>query len=191
MIRTHERSVVKGTNFAQHSEESEVAQSNVNEYIRRIADFLESCYKEWVEYIKEKRNLFYPLNLYTVDQMVLLQEEIAKYRNGNQMTKFLCPLLSFVKSQCSLKPDLADAVDKVQEELLTSEQTSKMENISQKTSHTEAIQKFLQIAEKSGISRTHALRAIQSEEFDIEDTDSGIKDSCDNSLHLFQSACAN
>lgn len=180
MIRTHENSVVKGSNFAQHNEESEVCQSNVNEYIRRIADFLESCYEEWVQYIKEKRNVFYPLNFYTVDQMVLLQEEIAKYRNGNHVTKFLCPLLSLVKFQCSLQPDLVYAVDKVQEELLTSEQTSKMENISKKNSHTEAIQKFLQIAEKSGISRKHALRAIQSEEFDIEDTDSGIKESCDN-----------
>lgn len=173
MIRMHGHSVVKGSNFGQHSEESEVAQSNVNEYIRKIADFLESCYDEWVKYIKEKRNVFYPLNFYTVDQMVLLQEEIAKHRNGNQVTKFLCPLLSVVKSQCSIKTDLVNAVDKVQEKLLTSEKTSKMESFSKRTSHTEAIQKFLQIAERSGITRKRALRAIQSEEFNIEDTKAG------------------
>lgn len=174
MIRTHEQSVVKGTNFQQHDEDLENAHSNVNEYIRKIADFMESCYEEWIDYIAEKRKVFYPLNLYTVDQMVLLQEEIAKYRNGNQVTQFLCPLLSVVKSHCSLDPDLDDANNKVQENLLALEQTSKMENESEKNTHTDAIREFLQVAEETGISRKHALRAIQSQEFDVADTDAGI-----------------
>lgn len=174
MIRTHEHSVVKGTNFLQHDEDSQNAYSNVNEYIRKIADFLESCYEEWIDYIAGKRKVFYPLNFYTVDQMVLLQEEIAKYRNGNQVTQFLGPLLSVVKFHCSLNPDLDDAINKVQENLLAREQTSEMENESEKNTHTDAIREFLQVAEGTGISRKHALRAIQSQEFDIADTDAGI-----------------
>lgn len=174
MIRMHDRSVLKGTNFSENKEESEDTQSNVNEYIRKIADFMENCYEQWIDYIAEKRKVFYPLNFYTVDQMVLLQEEIAKYRNGNQVTQFLCPLLSVVKTRCSLNLDLDDAINKVQEKLIASEQTSNMENESEKSSHTDAIRKFLQVAEETGISRKHALSAIQSQEFDIEDTDAGM-----------------
>ena len=173
MIRTHEQSVVKGTNYRYDNEDSKDLQSNVNEYIRQIADFMEICYEEWVRYIKEKRKHFYPLNFYTVDQMVLMQEEIAKYRNGKGVSRFLCPLLSLIKSQCSLTEDLDEAVNKVQEILLTTEQTSDFENLAAKTSHEEAIRNFLLVTEESGISRKHALRAIQSHEFDIEDTDAG------------------
>lgn len=174
MIRTHEESVVKGANFPQHMAESEDSQSNVNDYIRGIADFMENCYEEWIKYIKEKRRVFYPLNFYTVDQMVLLQEEIARYRNGSPVTRFLCPLLSLVKPSCSLNPDLDNAVDKVQEQLLTSEQTSKLEDISEKKSHAIAIKNFLQVAKDADISLKHALRAIQSNKFNIEDTDAGL-----------------
>lgn len=174
MIRMDNRSVVKGTNFPENKEESNITNSNVNEYIRKIADFMESCYEEWIEYIAEKRSIFYPLNFYTVDQMVLLQEEIAKYRNGTQVTQFLCPLLSVVKSNCLLDPDLDDANNKVQENLLAFEQTSKMENESEKNTHTDAIRKFLKAAEETGISRKHALRAVQSQEFDIEDIEEGM-----------------
>lgn len=172
MIRTHDRSVVKGTNVPENKEESNITHSNVNEYIRTIADFMESCYKEWIDYIAGKRNVFYPLNFYTVDQMVLLQEEIAKYRIGNQTTQFLCPLLSIVKSQCLLDPDLDDAIDKVQEKLLASEQTLKMDE-SDKNIHTDAISKFVQVAEEAGFSRKHALLAVKSKKFEIEDTDAG------------------
>lgn len=173
MIRTHEHSVVKGTNTQQHNEYNKEAQSNVNEYIRQIAHFLEKCYEEWIRYITEKRKCFYPLNFYTVDQMVLLQEELARYRNGNRTSRFLCPLLSVVKQQCSLNPDLDDAIDRVQEKLLTIEQTSDMEQVSEKTSHAEAIKKFLQSTDKAGISRKHALRGIQSKAFSIENIKSG------------------
>lgn len=174
IIRTHDLSVVKGTNYPQRNEESECAQSNVNEYIKKIADFMENCYEEWVNYIKEKRSIFYPLNFYTVDQMVLLQEEIAKYRNGSEDLRFLCPLLSLVAPHCSLDTDLDYAVDKVQENLLTSEQMSTLENSSERKNQAEAIQEFLKITRESGISRKHALRAIQSQEFDIENIEAGM-----------------
>lgn len=174
MIKTHEQSVVKGTNIRYDSEESEAPRSNVNEYIRRIADFMEKCYEEWVRYINEKRKSFYPLNFYTVDQMVLLQEEMARYRNRKEASRFLCPLLSLIRTKCSLVPNLDDALNNVQETLLTSEQTSNLENEGDKTSHEEAIKRFLILTEESGISRKHALRAIQSKAFDIEDTDKGV-----------------
>lgn len=173
IIRTHDLSVVKGTNYPQRNEESECAQSNVNEYIKKIADFMENCYEEWVNYIKEKRSVFYPLNFYTVDQMVLLQEEIAKYRNGIEDLRFLSPLLSLVAPRCSLDTDLDYAVDKVQENLLTSEQMSRLDNSNERNNHAEAIQKFLRLTRESSISRKHALRAIQSQGFDIEDTEAG------------------
>ena len=174
MIRTHEHSVVKGTNIQYDGEDSKATQSNVNDYIRRIADFMERCYEEWVRYINEKRKCFYPLNFYTVDQMVLLQEEIARYRNRKEVSRFLCPLLSLIRSNCLLAPDLDGALIKVQEALITSEQTSDLKNEDDKTSHEEAIRKFLIATEESGISRKHALRAIQSQEFKIEDTDEGM-----------------
>ncbi|XP_062570766.1 E3 ubiquitin-protein ligase RNF213-like isoform X2 [Saccostrea cucullata] len=174
LISTNDRSVVKGTNFPKVSEDSKEIQSNVNEYIRGIADFLEKCYEEWIKYIREKRSTFYPLNFFTVDQMVVLQEEIAQIRNGNGATKFLCPLLSLVKSNCSLRPDLEDAINTVQEKLLTQEQTAKMDDVSEMKSHAEAIQRFLKVADQASVSRKHALRAIKSQEFDIEDTSAGL-----------------
>lgn len=174
MIRTHEHSVVKGTNFAQQDKLTKNDQSNVNEYISQIANFLENCFKEWKEYITEKRKCFYSLNFYTVDQMVLLQEEIARHRNGTNTSEFLCPLLSVVKCKCLLNEDLDDAIDRVQETLLTNEQTSDIELAAEKACHAEAIQKFLEACSKGGISRRHALCAIQSKAFDIEDINSGM-----------------
>jgi hypothetical protein len=105
--------------------------------------------------------------------MVLLQEELALFRNRHAASKYLCPLLSLVKSRCSLSPDVDDAINTVQERLLTREQTSHMEEMSEKASHAEAIQQFLQVCEKTGISRKHALCAIKSQAFDIKDTDAG------------------
>lgn len=174
MIRTHEQSVVKGTNIRYDSGDSEVHQSNVNEYIRKLAEFMERCFEEWVKYIYEKRKRFYPLNFYTVDQMVLLQEEIARYRNRKEASRFLCPLLAIIKTKCLLAPDLDEALNIVQEALLTSEQTVNLQSEADKSSHAEAIKKFLVVTDESGISRKHALCAIQSKDFDIEDTDAGM-----------------
>lgn len=59
--------VVKGINFFENKEEFNIINSNVNEYIWKIVDFMESCYEEWIEYIVEKRSIFYFLNFYIVD----------------------------------------------------------------------------------------------------------------------------
>lgn len=59
--------VVKGINFLENKEEFNIINSNVNEYIWKIVDFMESCYEEWIDYIVGKRKVFYFLNFYIVD----------------------------------------------------------------------------------------------------------------------------
>jgi hypothetical protein len=138
-----------------------------------IADFFEHCYEEWIEHVKKNRDRFYLLNSFTIGQMIILQEEIAKHRNGNRVSKHLYSLLSVVKADCSLQ-DLELAVKHLDEQL-SQEQTNSMDNDSSEFQENKAIQEFLEAAEEAGVSRRRAFECIHSDSFNPDDIDQSKK----------------
>jgi hypothetical protein len=70
--------------------------------IPEIARFMESCLKDWLHHIDEKRELYQSLNYFTVDQLVILQKELLKFGDDEQNPSHLIyPLLSTVKDDCT------------------------------------------------------------------------------------------
>lgn len=87
--------------------------------IPRVAKFLEQCHEKWLEYISEKRDKFYLLNYFTIDQMVILQRELVKLGSDREPSVLIYPLLSAVKPNCTeeeLKEAMHSAKTVVDEE---------------------------------------------------------------------------
>jgi len=61
---------------------------------------MESCLEEWLEHIKQKRKTYIHLNYFTVDQLVILQQELVKMGSEDEPSKHIYPLLSAVKANC-------------------------------------------------------------------------------------------
>ena len=72
----------------------------VEKIITEVARFMESCLEEWLEHIKQKRKTYIYLNYFTVDQLVILQQELVKMGSEDQPSKHIYPLLSAVKANC-------------------------------------------------------------------------------------------
>lgn len=61
---------------------------------------MESCLDEWLRHIKEKRKTYVHLNYFTVDQLVILQQELVKIGTEEQPSLHIYPLLSTIKHNC-------------------------------------------------------------------------------------------
>jgi hypothetical protein len=66
----------------------------------QVADFLENCLKEWHEFVKRKRQVHSCLNMYTNEQLVLLQRYLAELELKEFSTVVL-PLLSLLHPHCT------------------------------------------------------------------------------------------
>ncbi|XP_062570770.1 E3 ubiquitin-protein ligase RNF213-like [Saccostrea cucullata] len=164
-------STLKGTNTKTRDEH--ISQDDVvNDYMQKIADFLENCYEQWMGHVRETRDSYYPLNFFTVAQMIILQEELAMYRHGSHDSKYLLALLSYVKSDCSVE-DLEFAFMSLNE-LLRREQDKDITDESSASQENRTIQDFLKAADDSGISKRRAMQCIQSNMFDPQDFDSSL-----------------
>lgn len=170
-VKQHQ-STLKGKNLRiRHKELSQ--DDIVNDYMIEIADFFDHCYEEWIEHVKKNRDRFYPLNLFTIGQMIILQEEIAKHRNGIRVSKHLCSLLSVVKADCSLK-DLELAIKNLDEQL-SLEQNDSVADDSSGCEENRAIQEFLRAAEEAGVSKRRAFECIHADAFNADDIDQSKK----------------
>lgn len=86
-----------------------------------IAKFMETSLDNWLQYLDEKRYEYQHLNYYTIDQLVILQKELAQFIEGIDVDKipsFIIPLLSVVKSDCDIN-DLTNALQEANIELQT------------------------------------------------------------------------
>jgi hypothetical protein len=50
----------------------------VQDFIAGVASFLERCHGEWLEYVDDKRKQHPELNVYTVEQLVFLQQQLVR-----------------------------------------------------------------------------------------------------------------
>lgn len=75
--------------------------NDVGFIIQKTAKFLEDCHERWLSYINEKREKFYWLNYFTIDQIVFLQQEIVSVTASQDPSVFTYPMLSDVKQNCN------------------------------------------------------------------------------------------
>ena len=50
----------------------------LQDLIAGVAGFLENCHTKWLEYLDQKRKHYPELNVYTVEQLVFLQQQLVK-----------------------------------------------------------------------------------------------------------------
>ncbi|XP_071137099.1 E3 ubiquitin-protein ligase rnf213-alpha-like [Mytilus edulis] len=89
---------------------------DVSAIIPKIAKFLEQCHENWLRYIDEKREKYYCLNFFTIDQMVILQQELVKIGSNQEPSALIYPLLSAVKQGCT-REDLVKAMSAAKEDV--------------------------------------------------------------------------
>ncbi|VDH93225.1 ubiquitin carboxyl-terminal hydrolase 34 [Mytilus galloprovincialis] len=130
---------------------------DVSSIIPKLAKFLEQCHKKWLDYIDERREKYYLLNFFTVDQMVILQQELVKLGTEVEPSVLIFPMLSAVKQGCT-KEDLVRAMSSAKEDVdkLDSQREEQMEEENQAEAmdaENEAddvkISKFLEVMTKS------------------------------------------
>ncbi|WAR11571.1 R213A-like protein [Mya arenaria] len=80
-------------------------EENLPEMIQAIARYLERCLKEWLRHIQEKRQEHLSLNYFTTDQLVILQKELVKLEMEEEPIKYVYPMLSVVKHNCTQEKD--------------------------------------------------------------------------------------
>jgi len=77
------------------------AKHSLVEFVSKIASFMEDCLSDWFAYIKEQRKTYLQLNFFTIDQLVILQKELVKLENDEDISCRVYPLLSAVKTGCT------------------------------------------------------------------------------------------
>jgi len=73
--------------------------------LRDLCTFMEDCLKEWLHHISVMRTEAYYLNNFTTEQLVILQNELAKVNSPEKklISSRVYPLLSGVRKNCTLK----------------------------------------------------------------------------------------
>ncbi|WAR07285.1 R213A-like protein [Mya arenaria] len=88
----------------------------LEDMVPKIADFMEKCYGEWLDFIKQKRKDYLYLNFFTIDQLVILQRELVKMGTDEEPSLRIYHLLSAVKENC-MQDDVVLAMEKAKKEL--------------------------------------------------------------------------
>ena len=120
-----------------------------------------------MKYVDEKRDEFFQLNFYTMDQIVILQKELSAQNDNSSESNRLYPLLSLANGNCS-KKDVDKAKRKVQtkiDEEKIHKQLQDFESTEKSSKETqEETQKknFIAKLVKSGISKKLAMIALLS-----------------------------
>ncbi|CAC5422256.1 RNF213 [Mytilus coruscus] len=89
---------------------------DVSFFVPKIAKFLEQCHDRWLEFIDNKREVEYILNFFTIEQMVILQQELVKLGSRVEVSNLIYPLLSIIKRDCT-REDLVEAMEDARIEL--------------------------------------------------------------------------
>ncbi|XP_071951998.1 E3 ubiquitin-protein ligase rnf213-alpha-like [Antedon mediterranea] len=86
----------------------------LTEILRELLLFMKASLKHWYDYIDEKREDFYHLNVYTTKQLVILQRALAKF-GIQDISPEIYALLSLVRPNCT-NENLRRAVAEVSED---------------------------------------------------------------------------
>ncbi|XP_052062754.1 E3 ubiquitin-protein ligase rnf213-alpha-like isoform X2 [Mytilus californianus] len=159
---------------------------DVSFIIPKLARFLEQCHEKWLDYIDQKREKYYCLNFFTIDQMVILQQELVKIGSAQEPAALIYPLMSAVKHGCT-KDDLVKAmsaakldVDRADTERETQKEDEEKDKNEEKVEVSDDLktQTFFNEMTKSGYPLGLAREALKHVEAD--DIDGGIVWCMDN-----------
>ena len=124
--------------------------------ISDLCRFMEECLDEWLNHINTMRTESYYLNHFTTEQLVILQNELAKVNSPQKdVSPRVYPLLSGVKRNCSLR-DLEKAMHSAFQDLA--------EGDKKKLTPKNTNKDLAALAENLGV-QVNDLTAEQSEEF--------------------------
>lgn len=142
---------------------------------------MDMCLEQWLTYIDSKRDVYYHLNFFTIDQLIILQKELALIGDANEPSNLIYPLLSIVKHDCS-KEDLIIAfhksildVSEKQNEQETEKEVEEIVNLEtdkEENANSNVIIKFLSEIVSLGYSEKLVRQALK-EGVDPEDIDEG------------------
>ncbi|XP_052215091.1 E3 ubiquitin-protein ligase rnf213-alpha-like isoform X2 [Dreissena polymorpha] len=134
----------------------------LKEMIPEIAKCMETFLKEWLQYIKTKREEYNHLNYFTIGQLIILQRELVK--DEGYISNAVFPLLSAIKQNCS-PDDLKSAMTKAQTEVVAKSQKHASDATSTSTNNQETLSdtetRFLCELKTAKIDETLARRYIQ------------------------------
>ncbi|XP_076466247.1 E3 ubiquitin-protein ligase rnf213-alpha-like [Babylonia areolata] len=88
---------------------------DLEDFIAGVAAFLEQCHTQWLHYVDRKRRDYPELNVFTVEQLVFLQQQLIKV-GSEEVSRHVYPMLSLLKEDCSpqdLEQALQDAMDRI------------------------------------------------------------------------------
>lgn len=149
--------------------------------ISRLAKFMDMCLEQWLNYIDRKRDTYYYLNFFTIDQLFILQKELALIGDENEPSNLVYPLLSIVKHDCSkedliiaFKKSMFDVSEKQNEQEAEKEEEAIVNLETDKEEHAKSsvITKFLSEIVSLGYSEKLVRQALK-EGIDPEDIDEG------------------
>ncbi|KAK7494871.1 hypothetical protein BaRGS_00013998, partial [Batillaria attramentaria] len=150
---------------------------DLEEFIMGVAGFLEQCHTEWLQYVDEKRRDYPQLNVYTVEQLVFLQQELVKL-GGDGVSKHVYPMLSLLKESCSpadleaALQEAMDEVDRVERQWTQHKNVPAAQEQEEEMNDEEKVVTFLSEMLDSGFPRPLALKAMK--EVGREDIAGGI-----------------
>ncbi|XP_062593381.1 uncharacterized protein LOC134254857 [Saccostrea cucullata] len=153
---------------------------DLSEYLKIIVEVMESSYKKWKSLIKENREKYHDLNAFTVEQLMILQVEIAKFMHEQTSSNsFLFHLLHFVKKDCT-ENDLRNALQEAREDIFKMENKTETSQEPCDTGRKDEqywkdVDAFLKLAEQKKFSRKLALYGIQINEINVRQPKEGLK----------------
>ncbi|XP_062573652.1 E3 ubiquitin-protein ligase rnf213-alpha-like, partial [Saccostrea cucullata] len=141
---------------------------DVSTVIPKLANFMEKCLEDWLQYIAEKREKYRQLNFFTIDQLVFLQKELVRSGTEKTVSNLIYPLLSIIKNNCS-PADVIEAMKKAKAEV----RKKGVKDI--KTTEDEKKRKFIEKMTKIGFHEDLALEALDKGGIRPTDEAEGIK----------------
>ena len=136
---------------------------DVSVFIPKIAKFLENCHVRWLDFINQKREENYILNFFTIEQMVILQEELVKMGFDDETSDLVYPLLSGIKQGCT-RGDLVEAMNVASLELKGKDLENQELNavVSEEVAETEVAKtRFIEEIMDAGNSKALAMEALK------------------------------
>ena len=74
---------------------------DVLEQINEMCTFLQECLDAWVQHVDKQRKAYYHLNFFSTEQLVMIQNELARLRKNGKPNKCVYPLLAAIKDNIS------------------------------------------------------------------------------------------
>lgn len=140
---------------------------DVAKHLDELCEFMDMCLKDWLEYIQEQRSKFYEMNYFTMPQLVILRNEVAKLLDKEKPDPRVYQMLHIIRPDCT-EQDLYQALESAWRDLQAKGDDDDDDSAPSVCGQDERSQ-FLQDLMEEGYSKNLALRAWEK----FDDLDEG------------------